>query len=223
MVIGGVTCASGFVAKVENDISFTKFLNNGPNVAKWTKVRSNNVHKYENLIDVFFEHNSCHRLDFSAIVVDCRKLNHARYNLNDAEIGFSKFLFQHLKAKLRHYGEFSRFHCRLDQRKTRQSLDNLRQMLNIEARKLHKDSENRFKTIEFRSIDSEPLLQISDLLIGAIGYATNQKSPGGKDLSKPRLAEFIRQSANLPSLATRTGPSERHFNIWHFQGRDWDN
>ncbi|MFQ5409045.1 MAG: DUF3800 domain-containing protein [Anaerolineales bacterium] len=71
------------------------------------------------------------------------------------------------------------------------------------------------------SKDSD-LIQIADVLMGAIGYEMNgAHTRTGAKRSKVLLAEHIAQKAGLVNLQQQTARSQKHFSIWHFHFRGY--
>jgi len=61
-----------------------------------------------------------------------------------------------------------------------------------------------------------PLIQMSDLLIGAVGYAWNNRSTSE---IKKEFCTDLAKAVGLTSLKNSTNLSAEKFNIFHFTGR----
>lgn len=221
MVIGGVVCRPDFAAYITREIDDIKASFSKPGVVKWNLVKVSKLKRYKAIVDCFFDHNAEHRIDFSAIVIDTSKLNHRKFNAGIADVGFNKFVYQHLVKHTRKYEKCSYFMGILDHRDTPTPLEDLRSIVNGGCAKHHRDFAHRYKTLHFRFCKDENLLQVSDLLIGAIGHCLNGKDDTSRNPAKPELADYIRQKACVKSLALRTYYARKHFDIWHFKGQDW--
>ena len=107
----------------------------------------------------------------------------------------------------------------LDQRNTKYyKLSTLWAILNNGLKKKYGHKENPVRFI--RPIDSKKhdLIQLSDVIIGAIGFEMNglhrepNASPG-----KIALARYISRRAKLVNLQRPTRRGSRDFGIWHFR------
>lgn len=186
---------------------------------KWGKISSAKLHVYKEFIDCFFAFYSENVLHFHSLVIDTSKLDHAQYNKGNAEIGFSKFIYQLLIKFGRLYHAKGNFHVHLDDRTTRQSLEELRQILNSGIRKRWGVDRYPYKRVQFLESHKSDFLQVVDLLIGAIAFVKNghylksDASPARKE-----LADYICQRACLPSLGHSTPMRMQKFTIWIFVG-----
>jgi hypothetical protein len=74
-----------------------------------------------------------------------------------------------------------------------------------------------------QAVDSKEsdLIQIADVLMGAIGYEMNgAHTRSGAKRSKVLLAEYIAQKAGLVNLQQPTPRSQKQFSIWYFHFRN---
>jgi len=73
-----------------------------------------------------------------------------------------------------------------------------------------------FKTVE--PVDSKQceIMQIVDIVLGAIGYDKNGENLlGGANPAKKTLVKRIADSAGLPNLRDNTGYASKRFTIWN--------
>lgn len=70
------------------------------------------------------------------------------------------------------------------------------------------------RAVEPRASHEEDLLQLTDVLLGAVGYAWNELKDS---LAKMELIAHIAQQLGWPSLQVATPPSFTQFNIWHWK------
>jgi hypothetical protein len=189
---------------------------------KWTKVSDQKLNEYRALIDLFFSVNRV--FHFKAIVVDTREIDHRRYNKSDAELGFYKLMYQFL---LHSFGPYlqpaDRCIIFLDQRTTSHyKLSTLWAILNNGLRKKYGLVHQPVRNIQAVNSKDNDLVQIADVLMGAIGYEMNgAHTRSGAKRSKVMLAEYIAQKANLVNLQQPTPRSQKQFSIWHFHFHDY--
>lgn len=179
---------------------------------KWTKVHNKFMPLYKGLIDYFLVNAS---IQFRCIVVDKTKVDLTQYHDNDEELAFFKFYYLLLKEKLNSNNEYYIF---LDKKPTR---DRHR------ARALHAylDSyilwhREKCNIRDFHAIESEEnlLIQLSDFLVGLIGFACNETITGDK--AKGQLVEYLKGRLMRDKLCVTTGRYEKKFNVFVWEGRE---
>lgn len=153
---------------------------------------------------------------YYAIVIDTSDLDHRRYNGGDREIGFSKFVYQLLMKCARLYcASGATIDCFLDQRVTRQTLTELRTILNNGAAK--KFGSRPFKRVEYRDSKDSNLIQTVDLFTGAIAYNWNGAHLiEGASQARVEIAEWIAAQMRFKSLNVQTVGGRCRFSIWKF-------
>ncbi len=76
------------------------------------------------------------------------------------------------------------------------------------------------RSVQATDSKQSDLIQIADVLMGAIGYEMNgAHTRTGAKQSKVHLAEYIAQKAGLLNLQQPTPRSRHEFSIWHFHFR----
>ncbi|HEY0833645.1 MAG TPA: DUF3800 domain-containing protein [Azospirillum sp.] len=218
MVLGCLVCHPRDAKTIASSIRKIKESRNEHGELKWEKIKKRNIEKYESVVDAFFSTFNSNSVHFHSVVVNTSELNYRAYSNGDKDVGFNKFIFQILHKCCREHGGDARFYVFLDKRTTRQSLDALRMMLNHHARNKLKIRHWPFKTIEFRDSEKSLLLQMNDILLGAVGYRVNKKHEAeGSAQAKMLLSERIRELSGLQNLEQQTPISRKKFTIWHFK------
>jgi hypothetical protein len=217
MIIGGVLCRPDCEREFVADMADRLRLGSKGWCYEWKNVRDRNIQQYEKIVDLFFEYNSEHCLDFSCLVVDCNAVDHDAFNDGDWDKGFNKFLYQHLAKHYRSFGAPSQFRCYHDRRGSRYDLNEIKRMLNFKYQYEGMRIVSPYREVSYSDKLVHPLLQIADILIGAVGYAWNDKLRQFPDGVKTRLCEHVRRRAALHDLATRTFFNATHFSIWEFR------
>lgn len=189
---------------------------------KWTKVSSLMLANYQRFVDYFFALNNTDFLHFHALIVDNHQTNHRKFSRGDRELGFYKFYYQLLLHSFgRRYsreGEDDRFIVHLDHRTSSYSLGTLKRVLNAGIAKRYSITSAPFVSIEPVDSKASELLQVADILLGAIGYQKNGYDllAGGKE-SKKSLVRHICAKAGLPDLSTNTRWGANRFTLWNFR------
>ena len=183
---------------------------------KWTKVSTAKLDAYRAVVDTFFAFVERDIAHFHCLSIDTSQLDHGKFNQGDHEIGFSKMVFQLLYKHARLYPE--RLYAYLDERTTRQSLESVRFMLNSRcASKLGRD-DFPFRRTVFRDSKESDILQLNDILLGAVAWQKNGHGlKEGASVAKGLLATHVMDRAGLRSLDTDTPKYRKHFTVWNFR------
>lgn len=221
MVLGGVIVPDTNLSTLCRKISDWRQSNAMNSELKWTKVSNQKYEEYRRLIDLFFDHaKSPMRWAFKSVVFDMWAMDYGKFHNGDRELGFYKFMYQFL---LHQFGKHAktdehRLMVYLDHRNTSYRLADLKGILNSGARKVHGRTVDVFKSIE--PIDSKAcdILQLADVLMGAIGSQWNEHhlKPDARR-AKVDLANYIAARAGMKDLSRRTPYSRKDFEIWPFK------
>lgn len=179
---------------------------------KWSKVSRSKLDAYKRVIDAFWDDDTVKHFHFHSLFVDTTKQNHRKYNSGNKEVGFSKEIYQIAQKFRRQYGGL--FHLYLDERETNDDLETLRKILNRGA---SKDGDKRawpFRRCHFRNSKSCLALQLSDILIGAIGFHINGHiTADNASPAKIELSRHILKRARISDPLKSNGPHGK-FTIW---------
>lgn len=217
MVIGGVLCRSADAHKLAGRISNIHSKSRYREAIQWKSASERKLGLYKEVIDSFFDMNSNQEMDFSCIVFDRRKIDHKKFNANDPEKGFFKFLYQHHLSHVRRYGPESTFRCFHGNMDTKYDMRELKRCLNGGSPRRGLKIFNPYSQIEFAKVKDTKCLQIADLLIGAVGYITNKKHISAPLSAKTELAQYVQQKAPTANLGEPTARPDWGFGIWHFR------
>jgi len=222
MIIGGLIIDSAEVNEFNLTMQMFRNEQRMYSELKWTKVTNQKLLQYKRFVDYFFALNNTDKLHFHCIIIDNHQVDHKRFSRGNEEIGFYKFYYQLL---LHSFGkrycrtqENDRFIVHLDYRTTSYSLNTLKVVLNRGMKKKYSIETSPFVSIEPRDSKKSELIQINDILLGAVGFQKN-----GYDLlastrdSKKELARYIAQQAGLPNLQSNSPWGRDRFTIWNFQ------
>ena len=213
MVLGAVWCPHDNTREINERIRKIKVRNGVSPTAemKWTKISPAKVQLFVDLVDYFFDEALLH---FRAVIIpDKSKLDHTRFNQTHDE-WYYKMYFEMLKQILTRE---DRYEIYIDVKDTH---------MNRKAQKLREVCSNSmydFKTIvrkiqPIRS-DEVQIMQIVDILIGALGY-TNRVFADGHTQSKAKLdiISHIKKRSGY-ALNKSTLLREDKFNIFVWDAR----
>lgn len=207
MVIGALSCPRDRKEGLTQRINWLRKQHDVWREFGWKTLSPSRRDFYWALLDFF---RSEPDLAFRCLVVDRNILDHDQFNRGDNELGFYKLYYQMLVHWLK---PACAYHLYLDwqQNQTQRRFMDLRDIL---RRRL--TGKAKIECLEPVSSRQIPLIQLTDLLIGAVGYAWNDRR--GSEIKKAFCADLAK-AAGLPVLKTPTMLGEGKFNIFHFTGR----
>ncbi len=207
MVIGAMSCHRDKKADIFRNINTLKKEHRVWPEFGWKKISENRKAFYMSMIDLFLFESS---LAFRCIVVDRTTLDHDTYNFGNEELGFYKIYYQMLIHWLKPGLAYS-IYCDTKLNKTRGRFVDLRDIM---RRKL--SGKARIMSLEQVTSSNQPLVQLADLFIGAVGYIWN----GRKESElKIKFCNKLATKVGLSGLNVTTKLSEEKFNIFNFTGR----
>jgi len=177
---------------------------------KWTKISNTKLDYFIDLVDYFFDNDS---LQFRVLIIpDKAQLQHDRFNQSHDEF-YYKMYFTMLTGIL---DPQARNNVYLDIKDTcgGQKVQRLKEVL---RNKYYDYSEeriiNRIQIVKSHEIE---LLQLADLLLGAVAYANRELTTSNAKLA---VIERIRERSGY-SLMKKTYLTEKNFNIFKWSAQD---
>jgi len=205
MVIGSIWLPKEHRSSFKNKIKEIKAKYNlSHSEIKWEYVSPSHLDFYKEVVKQFFEEGESIR--FRCIVVDMKQVDLDTYHESDAELGFYKFYYE-----LLHYwieGD-NKYYIFTDIKTTRKKnrLKKLHEILNTASLIAN--------IVSVQAIPSKEsvLIQLSDLLIGAVGYSCHSYS---KSSAKNEIVRLITDEIKRqPCEGTLRG--ENKFNVFRIQ------
>lgn len=207
MVIGGIYLYDYNVKLITEDIRKIKEKHNIPfhREIKWTKVSKSKYDYYKDLVDYFFDNEM---LYFRAIVIpDKGILDHKKYNQTHDDFYYKMYYLS--ITKLLSISDKLNIYIDIKDTNGHSKVINLKRILNIKA----KDNTKINKIQQIRSHESQ-IMQLSDLLIGALSYINRNLDTSFAKLSLARhIITRSKQTLKETSLM-----SNHKFNIIVFNG-----
>jgi len=172
---------------------------------KWTKVSRTMLPAYKSFVDVFFDEPE---LSFKCIVIDRYALDYAAYHKGDEELGFYKFYFLLISRKL---GPRHLYWLYTDERHNRKPYRLAVLKLTVNNWWQKRAGVKPLRAVEARCSHDEDMLQLADILLGAVGYCWNDR---GESKAKVMLAKHIASQMGWLTLKVRTRPYAPKLNVW---------
>jgi hypothetical protein len=224
LIHGALFLRGAQIAPLRAAIEATVVASGLSDEVKWSGITKAKRNRELAVVDHYFDGAADRSLAkdrmFQCLVVDQHRLDVHGYHDGDRDVCFYKFLYTLLVKRIAQYampGEEVR--VVLDQRSTlRYDLADLRAVLNNAMRRdLGEQHAPVIKTVIYRDSRECRLLQLSDLLTGAVGFHQNRKhlAPGASH-HKRAIGAHIAARANLSDLRIENSRS-RHMGIWTFR------
>jgi hypothetical protein len=177
MTLGAVWCPIEKVKEISVRLREIKQHHNlKPNFeVKWTKVSPAKVQFYLDWMDYFFDNDDLH---FRSIVSDKSKLQHQKFNQTHDD-WYYKMYFNLIKVIL--YPK-SHYRIYLDIKDTK-SADKTSKLHDVLANNCYDFSHNMIERLQTIHSHESEILQLTDLLIGSVGYANRKLSENSAKLA----------------------------------------
>jgi Protein of unknown function (DUF3800) len=213
IVLGALICQASNAPRIAATIEHIIKPHGGTSELKWER---RNLPMYKAVASGFGQMIERGYLHYYALVVDTHQVDHEKYNEGDPELGFSKFLFTLLFKFARVYQTDYRFYVFLDERTTKHTPELLRTILNARARRQNIRDFDPYRTVEFVKSEKSRLIQLTDVITGAIAYETNMHhvAPGAASY-KIEMMRHVTACVHARRLAIPTPVAGKGFDIWH--------
>jgi len=210
MVLGGISCSEGLKRTIFNEIRDIKVKHGLSSwfEVKWTKVSDSKADFYLDLVDYFFNNKE---LFFRGVVATHKKaLEHDKYNDGDYNVWYYKMYFTLLAPMIDPHGEYKVF---IDIKDTKGG-PKVRKLKEVLCNNIYDfKSEVIRDIVQINSKESE-ILQLADLLIGALSYYHRGLYSGdSSNAGKNKIIEKLTRDYNI-DLSRTTRPKEGKFNIF---------
>lgn len=208
MVLGAIWCAKDDRQQLFDRMKEIKIKHGFKHnfEIKWNKVSQSKIAFYREVINFFFDSD---KLNFRALVVaDKHELEHDKYEQTHDEF-YYKMYFDMLKVIISPHASY---YIYLDLKDT-QGYEKVEKLHEVICNAHYDFSKNVIKRIQEVRSEEVSLLQLTDLIIGALCYLHRGLN---ESAAKLELIELIKKRSGY-SLTQKTLPTERKFNlfIWH--------
>ena len=205
MLIGGIWCEQEYRRKINSKIIEIKSKSNFAGEIKWNKVTSKKLYFFKKIISLFFKSKP---LSFRCIVIDKRKLKHDIFNKNGGHDEFYyKMFYYMLNKKICPPNSYRIF---LDY-KGKNNTDKIKNLQNIISHTYYDFSNEIVPLMQSVQSIQHPILQLTDLFIGAIGYECNNINTSE---AKLEICNYIKELSPMTSLKIATPYKENKFEIF---------
>lgn len=207
MILGAIQCPEEEVIRANKTIKYLRHKHDYVKEIKWTKVSENQKSFYDELLEYFF--SSVHLRFKGTVVINKSYLEHELFSSTHDEF-YYKMYYYTLRDFL---NTGNRYKIYLDY-KDSQGGKRLSKLKEVFVNKSHGNTDPEFTIIH--SHESQ-LLQVCDLLIGALGYKNRNDIEHSSSI-KNHIVQTIEQHIGH-DLALGTPQWESKFNIFRFSPR----
>jgi hypothetical protein len=207
MLIGGLWIGAGSDAGLRSRVAAWRTASNMLRELKWTKISQGKLAEYKSFADIFFAERN---LSLHCIAIDTDLVDYEVHCDGDSELGFYKFYFQLLSHRCLRGNGYTVFVDHRNNRNPNRLVD-LQRCVNAWCAK--KKNCQPIVDLQPRDSKSEDMLQLADVLLGAVGYCCNARN------ESPAKCGFVKHLANKigRKLSAPTPPWERKINVWHWK------
>lgn len=203
VLIGGIWIPADIREQLKEGIRMLRKIHATWGEIKWKCVSHSRIGFFEGLIELFFRSDA----RFRCIVIDSTKVSLIKYHHADHELGFYKFYYQLLHHWIRDFNDYAIY---VDFKTNRlpnrlQTLHKVLSTANISS---------GITLLQAISSRESVLIQLADLLIGAVGYKLH-----GHSTSESKLSVIRRIEQHLGHPIAATTLSEGKFNVFHIDLR----
>ncbi|MFD2100546.1 DUF3800 domain-containing protein [Flagellimonas iocasae] len=220
MVLAGVIMHQSQIDEFNKTMQAYRDITNMNSELKWSKVSNNKLEHYKTFVDYFFALCDTDVLHLRSIIFDNHQMNHKKYNDGSKEVGFYKFYYQLYMLFAREYfkeKEDTTFVVHPDYRHSKYSLKEFLDILNSGFRKKIIPYGAPFSAIEPLHSHNSEVIQVLDIILGAIGYVKNGYTLLAKSSPcKIELCNYIAEKAGVRNLGHNTRWGQRRFTVWNF-------
>lgn len=219
MVVGGIAIKCGFVDEVRRSFQALTKEKEIKSEVKWEKCTRHRLDAYKALADLAFDLIDDNRLHFHCLITNFERFDHKRGTpKKDKAESVGRMLYQlSLHRTCKPYGSICKIHIRPDRGECSRHMPRMRQFLNRDAKRQWKHDQP-ISSIDTIDSASEPLLQLNDIILGAVASHRNNRhlSPYAAK-QKTELAEYVRKRSGLANYSTDTLRSATRFTVWNFK------
>lgn len=215
LAVGGMVVAHKDVARIREGFAYRQRTLTLGKEAKWNSTKRGNLEKHRSVIDWIFELIEQGDLRFHCILVDFQRFDHGLREDGDKAESMKRMYYQLILHRLlKKHGSTSHCYALIDKCHELSGLQNLKAGLNSAARSY--GCRDALRAIEFRESHKEPLLQMNDLILGAICAQRNRRfEEAGAGQFKANLAGYVLGKSGLNNFESNTPVSWTKFSIWN--------
>jgi hypothetical protein len=188
--------------------------------AKWNSTRKGTLDKHRELTQWAFERIRERELLFHCLLVDFQRFDHGLRPDGGKAESLKRMYYQLILHRLcKKHGRQYDCYAYVDEARELQGLERLKRGLNSDANRRY-ECQDSLKALEFRVSHTEPLLQINDLILGAICAQKNRRFEDPEaGQPKANFAGYVLGKSGLINYDTDTPREVSDFTIWNLKSQ----
>jgi hypothetical protein len=203
--IGGIWIPADFRNRLKEHINAIKVKHSIHGELKWQKLSPAYYDLYKDVVDYFFRANY---LRFRVVLIEADKVDHIRFNLEDAELGFYKFYYQLLHHWIFDFNYYDIF---LDLKVNRD-----KGRLKVLEKVLDRSNlTSDIKQVQGLPSEESVGIQLADVLTGLVASKFNGEL---KSAAKLGLIQYVEEK-HLRKPIAPTSKWEEKFNVFRINLR----
>lgn len=206
--IGGILVSRSKRNELKNKIKKLKEKHSVFGELKWGTVSENKIEFYKEIIDLFFEFEE--EVLFRTVVINSVDVDNKMFNNNDAELGYYKFYYQLIYHWIELTGDSQSIYYIYTDFKTNKVNNRLEVMRGL----LNMVCISSIKLIQAINSKESEILQMQNILMGAVGYKYNF-GKYGKSKAKMEIVRHI--ESYLGHSIRETKKNEKKFNVFNIR------
>lgn len=219
MVAGGFLINAKRMLEIEAEIARLREQGGIGSEFHWSAYRGGERRAaYEALVDYAFDLVRTKRAHMHVIIAKFEGYNHKAKVGENKDTSINRMYFQLCLHRLaRFYGKTAAIHVRLDAGNDSRDICGMRIEACAAAYKQLGTKPNCIRSIEPISSHKVGLVQMADVIVGAIAAKQNDvkhRSPKGD------LADYVLKASGRHTWGASTPASERFLTVWHFTAKD---
>ena len=218
LAVGGLVIAHSDVKRIRDEFVMRKKRLNITREAKWKLTTKGCLEKHRELVHWTFDLIRKRDLLFHCILVDFVRFDHDLRADGGRGESLKRMYYQLILHRLlKKHGQEYDCYALIDKCNELAGFPKFTKGLNSEANKRYKCADS-LRAIEFRDSAGEPLLQMNDLILGAICAHKNRRfEEEGAGQPKSSLAGFVLGRSNLIDYEADTPRNADDFTIWNLK------
>lgn len=212
MILGAVWCPVEKAAEISGRLREIKGRHNvDPYMEiKWTKISASKQQLYIDILDYFFDDDDLH---FRALIVpDKAKLDHKKFDGQTHDVWYYKMYFDMLKV-LFHPSDKYRIYVDI---KDTQGAKKIKKLHEVLCNNFYDFSQTTIERLQLVRSHEVEILQLADLLIGAIGYVNRNL---GENKGKLAFVDRFKRRSRY-QLDRTTLLKEEKVNLFKWQAQE---
>ncbi|MDP2119654.1 MAG: DUF3800 domain-containing protein [Hoeflea sp.] len=220
LAVGGLVVDSPNAKDVRQEVTKRFRLLGINKEMKWNSTRNGTKDKYHEMAHYFFELVQSKAIRFHCLLVDFQRFDHSLRGDGKNE-SLKRMYYQLILHRLcKKHGKDCDLYAFPDKANELKGLDDFKANLNKTSRERFSYDRDCLRAIEFRDSEDEPLLQLNDVILGAICYQKNRRFEAeGAGHPKANLAGYIMGSAKLKNLNEDTPWHQDSFSVWNLKSQ----